>query len=339
MTKYPLLLTILALLLLVSAVISMGIGAAPVTPYQVLQVLHTHLLGHPVGGTNDLIIWSLRLPRIALAVLVGGGLAVSGVIMQALFHNPLADPYIVGVSSGAAFGAVLAVALGMGLSILGMNAVPLCAFLGAVAVTALVYGLSRQRARMPVTTLLLTGIALGSMLQAVTAFLLLQQGHSELREVMGWLMGSLANSDWRHVGLLLPYVAIVLALSWCWQRELNVLAFGEDTAHQLGIPLERTKLLLLMLASLIAAGAVAMSGVIAFVGLIVPHVMRRLVGPNHRRLLPASFLGGGLLLLWADMLARSVLPGSEIPIGIITSVLGAPFFLYVLYRRSPGTSA
>ena len=150
MTKYPLLLTILALLLLVSAVISMGIGAAPVTPYQVLQVLHTHLLGHPVGGTNDLIIWSLRLPRIALAVLVGGGLAVSGVIMQALFHNPLADPYIVGVSSGAAFGAVLAVALGMGLSILGMNAVPLCAFLGAVAVTWRQLGrMMRQRRSEP----------------------------------------------------------------------------------------------------------------------------------------------------------------------------------------------
>ena len=239
----------------------------------------------------------LRMPRIALAVLVGGALAVSGVIMQALFHNPLADPYIVGVSAGAAFGAVLAMALGMSLSVLGLNAVPLCAFFGALAVTALVYGLSRQRVRVQVTTLLLTGIALGSLLQAATSFLLLQQGHNELREVMAWLMGSLANRDWRQVGMLLPYVAIGLLCAWCWQRELNVLAFGESTAHHLGIPLERTKLLLLLLASLLAAGAVAMSGVIAFVGLIVPHVMRRLVGPNHRRLLPAAFLGGGLLLL------------------------------------------
>ncbi len=334
--KYAITLSILALLILVSAIFSVGMGASSITPAAILHVLHSHLMGRHTSGPNDLIIWYLRLPRIALAILVGGSLSVSGVIMQALFHNPLADPYIVGVSAGAAFGAVLAVALSMSLSILGLNAIPLCAFFGAIAVTALVYGLSRHRARMPVTTLLLTGIAIGSLLQAATAFLLLQQGHNELREVMSWLMGSLANRAWRHVGMLLPYVAVGLTCAWCWQRELNVLAFGEATAHHLGIPLERTKLLLLLIASLLAAGAVAMSGVIAFVGLIVPHVMRRLVGPHHRRLLPAAFLGGGLLLLWSDMLARSLLASNEIPIGIITSILGAPFFLFMLYRNPQG---
>lgn len=335
MKRSLLVITILVVLLLVSAVIAVGIGAAQIAPGDVLQVVWRHLTGGQAGGPHDLIIWELRLPRIVLALLVGGGLAVSGVIMQALFHNPLADPYIVGVSSGAAFGAVLAVALGLGLSLLGSNAIPLCAFVGAVAVTALVYGLARHRMHLPVTTLLLTGIAVGSLLQAATAFLLLQQGHNELREVMAWLMGSLANGAWRQVGMLLPYLALGLACAWCWQRELNLLSFGEVTAHHLGVPLERTKLLLLLLASLLAAGAVAMSGVIAFVGLIVPHIMRLLVGPHHRRLLPASFLGGGLLLLWADVLARCVLPAGEVPIGIITSVLGAPFFLFLLYRR-PG---
>lgn len=333
MKRYAFIIAVLLLLLLLSAIISVGIGAATVPPGEVLRTIYHHLLGQHTGGVNEQIICSLRMPRIALAVLVGGALAVAGVIMQALFHNPLADPYIVGVSAGAAFGAVLAVALGMSLSLLGMNAIPLSAFFGALAVTALVYGLSQGRVRVQVTTLLLTGIAVGSLLQAATTFLLLREGHNELREVMAWLMGSLANGDWRQVGMLLPYVAIGLLCAGCWQRELNVLAFGEATAHHLGIPLERTKLLLLLLASLLAAGAVAMSGVIAFVGLIVPHIMRRLVGPNHARLLPASFLGGGILLLWADMLARSLLPGSEIPIGIITSVLGAPFFLYVLYRN------
>jgi iron complex transport system permease protein len=333
-TRYPLVLTVLGLVLLVSAVIAVGIGAVPVAPGEVVQVVWSHLTGGLTAGPNDLIIWELRLPRIALAVLVGGGLAVAGVIMQALFHNPLADPYVVGVSSGAAFGAVTAVALGLGLSPLGPTAIPLCAFLGALAVTALVYGLARQQARVPVATLLLTGIAVGSLLQAATAFVLLQQGHSELREVLAWLMGSVANRAWRHAGLLLPYVVLGLTCAWCWQRELNVLAFGDATAHHLGVPLERTKLWLLVLASLLAAGAVAMSGVIAFVGLIVPHIMRLLVGPNHRRLLPAAFLGGGVLLLWADVLARTLLPAGEVPIGIITSVLGAPFFLYVLYTRA-----
>jgi iron complex transport system permease protein len=337
MKRYLLVIAILCAVLLASAVIAVGIGAASLSPGDVLQVVWRHLTGGQAGGAHDLIIWQMRLPRIVLAVLVGGGLAVSGVIMQALFHNPLADPYVVGVSSGAAFGAVLAVALGISLSLLGMNAIPLCAFLGAVAVTALVYGLARHRVRIPVTTLLLTGIAVGSLLQAATAFLLLQQGHSELREVMAWLMGSVANRGWRHVGMLLPYLTVGLACAWVWQRELNVFAFGEATAHHLGVPLERTKLLLLLLASLLAAGAVAMSGVIAFVGLIVPHIMRRLVGPNHRRLLPAAFLGGGLLLLWADVLARTLLPASELPIGIITSVLGAPFFLYLLHTRTQHT--
>ena len=324
---------LLIVLLLVSAVMATGMGAAAISPGEVVRVIWTRVTGGDAAGAFDLIIWHLRLPRIVLALLVGGGLAVSGMMMQALFSNPLADPYIVGVSAGAAFGAVLSVAIGASLTVLGMTAMPLFALIGALMVTTAVYSLARQRMRVPITTLLLTGIAVGSLLQACTTFLLLQQGNSELREVMAWLMGSLANRNWQQVGMLTPFLAIGLVCTWYWQRELNVLAFGEATAHHLGVPLERTKMLLLLLASLLAAGAVAMSGVIAFVGLIVPHLMRMLVGPNHRRLLPASFLGGGLLLLWADVLARSVIPGGEVPIGIITSVLGAPFFLYMLHRQ------
>ncbi len=328
-----LVLLVLGALLLVSVVLSVGIGTVWIAPGQILRVFWHHLTGHGAADAFDTIIWGFRLPRILLAVLVGAALAVAGALMQALFHNPMADPYIVGVSSGAALGAVLTVALGFSATVGLLNVLSLAAFLGGLAITLLVYSLSRRGGRVPVGTLLLTGIAIGGLVQAVTSFLLLQRGQSELREVMGWLMGSLANREWSHVQALLPYVAVGVVLALLRQRDLNILALGDETAHYLGINLERTKLMMLFIASLLAAAAVAVSGIIAFVGLIIPHLMRLLVGPNHRVLLPACLLCGGLLLVWADVLARTLIPGGELPIGIVTSVLGSPFFLYLLHRR------
>ena len=326
-------LLVLSVLLLVSIVLSAGIGSVLLHPIEILRVLWHHLGGHVrVEETTDNIVWNMRLPRIALALLVGAALAVAGVLMQALFHNPMADPYIVGVSSGAALGAVIVFSLGMQASMGSLNAVSLAAFLGGLAVTMLVYGLSRRGGRVPVSTLLLTGIALGSLMQAVTAFMLLQRPGNEMHEVMAWLMGSLAYKEWPQSRAAAVYlIGAVLAL--LRGRELNILALGDDTAHYLGVSLERTELLLLLIASLLAAAAVAVSGIIAFVGLIIPHLMRLLVGPNHRVLLPACLLCGGLLLIWADVLARTLIPGGELPIGIVTSVLGSPFFLYLLHRR------
>lgn len=331
-------LLILAVLLLASMVLSAGIGSTTVHPREIVRVVWHHLGGHvDVAQATDVIVWNLRLPRIALALLVGAALALAGALMQALFHNPMADPYIVGVSSGAALGAVIIFALGLQTALGGWNAVSLCAFAGGLMVTFLVYGMARRGGRVPVSTLLLTGIAVGGLMQAITALLLLQREGSEMREVMAWLMGSLANRDWGHVGVLLPYTVIGTAFAMLRARDLNILALGDETAHFLGVSLERTKLALLLIASLLAAAAVAVSGVIAFVGLIVPHLMRLLVGPNHRVLLPACLLCGGLLLVWSDVLARTIVPGSELPIGIVTSVLGSPFFIYLLHRREGRT--
>jgi iron complex transport system permease protein len=328
-----LVLLLLGIAVVVTAVLSAGVGQWRIAPGEVLRAL-----GHWPFGSSELdpvtrIIWFERLPRIALALLAGGALAAAGVVMQALFHNPMADPYIVGVSSGAALGAVAAIALHLPMLALGFSPVVFLAFLGALGVTALVYGMAHRTGRVPITTLLLTGIAVGSLLQAITTFLLISRGNLELREATTWLMGGLARADWPQIAAMLPGTVVGLVLTLCWQRELNALALGDDTAHHLGVNLGRTRAALLFLASLLAAGAVAVSGIIAFVGLIVPHTMRLLVGPNHRILLPASLLGGGLLLLWADILARTVLPGAELPIGIVTSILGAPFFLSLLYQR------
>jgi iron complex transport system permease protein len=327
-------LIVLAALLVASAILSAGIGSTHIHPGEIARVIWHHLGGHvDVSQANDSIIWGVRLPRIAMALLVGAALAVAGALMQALFHNPMADPYIVGVSSGAAFGAVLVTALGLNVAFGGFTLAPLAAFVGGLAVTFLVYALSRRSGRVPIGVLLLTGIAIGGLIQAVTSFMLLRQSTADLHSVMAWLMGSLASIGWPDVLALLPYVVIGLAMVAAMQRDLNVLAMGDETAHHLGVNTERSKFLLLLVASLLAAAAVAVSGIIAFVGLIIPHLMRLIVGPNHRVLLPACLLCGGLLLVWADVIAYSLIPGDVLPIGIVTSVLGCPFFLYLLSRR------
>jgi len=327
-------LIVMAALLVVSAIVAAGIGPTRIGPGEIARIVWHHLGGHAgLNSVHDTIIWDFRVPRVLLALLVGAALAVAGALMQALFHNPMADPYIVGVSSGAAFGAVLVAALGLNLAIGGFALGPLSAFVGGLAITFLVYALSRRSGRVPIGVLLLTGIAIGGLMQAVTSFLLLRQSSADLRTIMSWLMGSLAQSGWPDVLALLPYLAVGLLLVAALQRDLNVLAMGDETAHHLGVNTERSKFLLLLVASLLAAAAVAVSGIIAFVGLIIPHLMRLIVGPNHRVLLPACLLSGGLLLVWSDVIARTLIPGGELPIGIVTSVLGSPFFLYLLNRK------
>lgn len=329
-----LLLPLLTIAVLFSLVLSAGIGAVAIHPLDILRTIYDHCGGHaPVPDWVQNIVWDQRLPRIFLGLLVGASLAVSGTLMQSLFHNPMADPYIVGVSSGASAGAVIAMALGMQTMVFGVSLIALCAFIGGIGVTFLVYTLARRGGRVPVSTLLLTGIAIGGLMQALTTLIMIQQQNSDIRRVMGWLMGSLAYRDWHEVFSLLPYAVIGSVVALSLRRDLNILALGDETAHHLGINIEFTKIALLALASFLAAAAVSVSGVIAFVGLIVPHLMRLLIGPDHRVLLPACMLSGGLLLIWSDVLARTISPGQEVPIGIITSVLGCLFFLYLLNRR------
>ncbi|MHB0911851.1 MAG: FecCD family ABC transporter permease [Armatimonadota bacterium] len=316
-------LLLLAVLLAASAVVSMGLGSTHISPMDVLR----SLTGHAPEGLG-VIIWELRLPRIAMALLVGASLAVAGALMQSFFHNPMADPYVVGASSGAALAAVAALSIGM-----QMSGVSMLAVIGGLASTYLVYTLSRRSGKLPTGLLLLTGIAVGGIMQALTAYLLLKSPGAEMRQVLSWLMGSLSTSNWSRVLTLLPYSVLGLVLATAWHRELNALALGEEAAHSLGVPLEKTKQLMLFTASLLASASVAVAGVVAFVGLIVPHLMRLLVGPNHRVLLPACVLGGGLVLIWADVLARTLVAGSELPIGVVTTVLGSVFFLYLLSRK------
>ncbi|MFC4358834.1 vitamin B12 ABC transporter permease BtuC [Halobium salinum] len=294
------------------------------------EVGFVHPFAFPVESTHETIVLQIRLPRILLGVLVGFALAAAGVVMQGFFRNPMADPSIIGVSSGAAVGAVAVIVVPFAVPFgLGIRA---AAFVGAVVTAFGVYLIASRNGKTPVATLLLAGVAVQTFLGAVTSFLLLQSGES-MREVVYWLMGHLDGSGWNEVvgvALVVPPLVLVLLV---FGRDLNVLLLGEDDAASLGIEVERTKRLLLALASVVTAAAVSVSGVIGFVGLVVPHVMRLLVGPDHRILLPTSALAGAAFLVTADTVARTAMGGTELPVGVVTAAVGAPFFLYLLRSR------
>ncbi|WP_254543920.1 vitamin B12 ABC transporter permease BtuC [Halomarina pelagica] len=298
-----------------------------------LDVGYVHPFAFEVSRATEIIVVRLRLPRIALAAVVGFALAAAGTVMQGFFRNPMADPSIIGVSSGAAVGAVAAIVVGPPAIVAGLPAgvrIAALAFAGALAAAALVYAIASKDGRTPVATLLLAGVAVQTFLGAVVSFLLVQAGDS-LERALYWLMGHLHGAGWNDVTLTLPVVLVSFGVLAAYARDLNVLLLGEEDAHALGIEVERTKRILLAVSTLMTAVAVAVVGVVGFVGLIVPHVMRLLVGPDHRILLPTSALAGSTFLVLTDALARSG-PG-ELPVGIVTAALGAPFFLYLLRRR------
>ena len=290
--------------------------------------------GETVTGelTRDIVL-EYRLPRGILAFLVGASLGASGVCFQGLFRNSLADPFVVGVSSGAALGAVAAIVLGLERTVLGLAPPTVTAFLGATAAAFLAYGVARVRGRVPVTTLLLGGSAIGSFAGAMVSILILINS-PKWSEVVTWLMGSMMHPDpWNRVKVVVPCLLASGTVMMIYARDLNLLLLGEESAQQLGVEVERLKVLLLAAGSLAAAGAVATCGMIGFVGLIVPHVARRLVGPDHRTLLPITVLAGGILLTLADAASRMV-SSYPLPIGAVTALGGAPFFVYILRRRS-----
>jgi len=324
---------ILLLALAAVGVLSLCTGAASYSPRAALAGLTA---GPPSPGGEvwgaQAIVWNIRLPRLLLALLIGAGLAVAGVVMQAFFQNPMADPYIVGVSAGAALGATVGFVVWSGLTVFGLTTRTGLAFIGATGVTVLVYVLARRGGRVQTVMLLLTGLAISALASALCSLLLMVAKAQDVSLVVFWLMGSVADRGWLAVWVLAGPVLLGLALTYLFSRELNVLLMGEETAHHLGVNVERTKLVLLGLSSVLTACCVAISGMIGFVGLIVPHFMRLLTGPDHRTLLPAAALGGGLLLAAADIVARTVAAPIEIPIGIVTSILGCPFFLFLLHR-------
>ncbi|BBL67547.1 cobalamin import system permease BtuC [Methanoculleus chikugoensis] len=271
-----------------------------------------------------MILWEIRVPRVIAAALVGCGLAVAGTAMQALFRNPMADPYIIGTSSGGALGATLAIVLFAG------TGRPVLAFAGAIGATFAVYFIARRGGKIPVETLLLSGVALATLLSALLSFLMYTAGRS-LHQIMFWLMGGFWNIAWNDVGVALP-ILIGGAGIYLFARDLNILALNEEDATHLGVNVERTKLILLALSAFVTGIAVAVAGSIGFIGLITPHVMRLIVGPDHRFLFPAAALAGAILLVWADALTRTFT--SDMPVGILTACFGAPFFIYLLRSRT-----
>jgi len=287
---------------------------------------YTYPFSFAVPDTDETIVRDIRLPRILLGAIVGFALATAGAIMQGFFRNPMADPSIIGVSSGAAVGAVATIAFPFALPF-GLQT---AAFVGAVLAAFGVYVIATEGGRTPVATLLLAGIAIQTFLGAVISYLLLQSGES-LKEAVLWLMGHLQYSSWGRIEATLPLTLLLFVVLLAYARDLNVMLLGEEDAQALGIEVERTKRLLLAGSALITAGAVAVAGVIGFVGLIVPHMMRLVVGPDHRILIPTSALAGAIFLVLADTLARS--GPAEVPVGIVTAAVGAPFFLFLLRHR------
>jgi iron complex transport system permease protein len=277
------------------------------------------------------IILALRLPRTVLVLLTGAALGGSGAAYQGLFRNPLADPYLIGVASGAGLGAVLAMSVQWPHSFWGLLAVPVAAFIGAFVTVFIVYALARIGKTLPTTNLILAGVAFSSFATAVTSFLMLRST-GELRRAISWLLGGSSQAGWGPVLTILPYLVLGLGILLLSGHALNLLQFGDEQAQQLGLSITRTRTLILLAASLATAAAVSFSGIIGFIGLIVPHVMRLWFGADYRRLLPLSVIGGAAALLLSDVLARVIIAPQELPVGIVTAFFGAPFFLWVLRR-------
>ena len=321
----------LSALLGVVIITAVGVGPVPIAPATTVAVLGS-LIGvvdaTPLAPSALLIIAEIRLPRVLLAGLVGVALATAGAVMQGFFRNPLADPSIIGVSSGAAVGAVAVIVLGVSLP--GGLGLQTAAFTSAVTTGFIVYLIAHRGGRTPVATLLLAGVAVQAFLGALISFMTLLSGW-DMRRVLYWLMGHLGGTTWDDLSVIAAVVPVLLIATYLHAHALNVLTLGESSAQAVGIAVERTKRRLLILASVLTAVAVAVTGVIGFVGLIVPHGMRLVVGADHRILLPTSALAGASFLIIADAIARSA--AAELPVGIVTAAVGAPFFLYLLRRE------
>jgi len=316
----------------------LALGTAGIPPGAVLRILLSRLPGvdldSDVSATWQTIVWDVRLPRVLLAGLAGATLAMSGATYQAVFRNPLAEPYLIGVATGAALGATVVLVADVNVAVGGLSALPLAAFAGALVSVVVVYAVARVENTVPATTLILAGVALSSLATAITSYLMLQNTSNTL-SVFSVVLGSFNTATWTKVAWVLPYAVPSAAVILAHGRVLNVLNLDEDQARALGVDVERTKLILLGAASLGAAAAVSVSGTIGFVGLIVPHAVRLMWGPDNRALLPMSILLGAAFLIGADIVARMADRPSEIPVGIITAFCGVPFFLYLL-RRARG---
>jgi iron complex transport system permease protein len=323
---------LLSLLLILVILLSVTVGSVKVKPFHSFTILFQSLLGLKRTGTEteQAIILSLRFPRALLAGLVGAGLSVSGAVFQALLRNPLADPYILGVSSGAAVGAIVAILMGLGTLSFGL---PLASFIGAFLTILVVFYFGRQDGKIHPNTLLLAGVITSSFLSALIMFFISISQREELRTIIFWLMGDFSFSNYQAIGMIFPYVLVAFLVLYFYARQFNLILSGEESALQLGVDVERLKLSSYLFASLITAASVSVCGLIGFVGLIIPHSVRLVFGPDHRLLLPASALVGASFLIASDTLGRTLLAPVELPVGVITAAFGGPFFIYLLRTR------
>lgn len=318
---------IIVILLLV-AVISLSFGSINLSPFRVMKVLFSQ------GDTSqslNVIVKQIRLPRIILSFLVGAGLSIAGVVFQGVIRNPMVDPYIVGISAGAGTGVTLAIVLNLQFSFLFFNTLPLMAFFGSLITVYIVYNLAKTKDKVPVVTFLLAGVAVGFVLNALMSFLMVI-GTRDLQKIIYWLLGSLSTSSWTDIKLMLPYFLLGNFIIVFFLKDLNLILLGETSAQHLGVNVEKSKKYLIVGASLVTASVVSVSGSIGFIGLIVPHIARMLVGPDHKKLYPTAAVLGGIFLIISDDLARILLSPMEIPVGIITALTGGPYFIYLLRK-------
>lgn len=321
------------ILFILSIVMSTSLGGVTIPFSETINVFLSKipLLSTEIHTTYERILLYIRLPRVLVACIVGASLAVCGVVMQSLFRNPMADPGIIGISSGGAFGGVIAIYFG--LSNISALFVPLFGFIGAFITLLVVYLISTSSGKTSMLTLLLTGVAISSFISACSSLIITYANYGQLQQILYWLMGDLNGRDWDHVQLLIIPFIVCSLLFFGYRQQLDILLLGEEEAKNLGIHVQRTRNLLLVTASLLTGVCVSLTGAIGFVGLIVPHMIRLIIGPTHRYLIPASIVGGALFLMLADLLARLVIRPAEIQIGIVTAFFGAPFFIYLILRQ------
>lgn len=323
----PILIPLLTILLFLSIAISVNLGAVQIPLTETIKVIFSVFQAtKEVSPIHEIIVLNLRLPRILLALITGAALAVVGASLQALFRNPLADPYIVGVSSGAALFASIAIFFGL------VAFIPLAGFLGALSTMYIVYNLAKIGSRVPIDTLLLAGVVMSASLSALIALIMALMGEN-MHTIMFWLMGNMTESNPYLITLVLIIVLAGVLILYALSRDMNSLLFGEETAQHLGVDAERLKRRIFIIASLITGAVVSVTGLIGFVGLIIPHTVRIVTGPDHRLLIPCSALAGGTFLILTDALARTIIAPAEIPIGVVTAIMGGPFFLFLLVRK------
>ncbi|MBN1244410.1 iron chelate uptake ABC transporter family permease subunit [Candidatus Bathyarchaeota archaeon] len=350
-SRWKLIILLLVLALIITVIISLGLGSTSVPVQDILTIigkripfLDSFIDSSSVSAASEAIILEARLPRIIAGVLIGAALAAAGVLYQGVFKNPMADSYVLGVSAGAAVGASASILVGAGFVFFEFRLIQVAAFIGALSAMFLVYNLARVGSRVPVTTLLLCGIAVNFFLFAVVGVLEIIAAN-KLHDIVFWLMGGYSNVYWQDIWAILPFIVIGIVVAFFYVRDLNLLAMGEETAHHLGVNVERSKQILLVLASLITAAAVSVCGLIGFVGLMIPHLTRLLIGPDHRILLPTSTIIGAIFLVLCDDLARvlstlfSAMSTRDWPVGIITMLFGAPFFVFLLKKKKQSYAA